>query len=490
MTTPMSWDDWAKQDAIGMAERVRSGQLSAAELARQAQQAVARINPRIHAVVELFEDAIADPATDGTRLDGPFAGVPFFMKDLGITVKGRLQEQGSTFMQGVRAHQDAFLTGRIRQAGLNIIGRTTVPEFGVCSSAENPRVYVTKNPWNPHYTTFGSSAGACASVAAGIVPLAHATDGGGSIRIPAGANGLVGLKASRGVFSIGPGLCDITGYVSTQGVVSRSLRDSALFLDHCRGGAPGEFMPYWKAERPYSELIEEEPKALRIAVSHQWGPYCADPHFVLELERVATFLQGLGHRVEWRTPELDFEQAFWAQTICYVSNFAQFIQRLLEQRGLSEPPADQIEPINIKIWEKGIHMPYGTRWKMQDTFNALSRKLAHFYESWDLILTPTFSKPTPLLGDTQYLTLCDNPEVLDWFDNLWSIFSFTPLANLTGTPAISLPLAWQKSGLPLGMQLQSRQANDGLLLQLAAQIERALGGRFMQEALPEVHVTR
>src|SRR5690606_19282753 len=186
--------------------------------------------------------------------EGFFAGAPFLMKDLGPTMKGRLQEMGSRLMRGNRAAADAFLTGKMRQAGLNLIGRTTTPEFGLCSSAENPAVYVTRNPWDLAYTTNGSSAGTAAAVAAGVVPMSHATDGGGSIRIPAGANGNIGLKPSRGVFSIAPGLSDISGYVSTQGCQSRTVRDTAAFVDQCRGGAPGEFMPYWKADEPYVEL--------------------------------------------------------------------------------------------------------------------------------------------------------------------------------------------------------------------------------------------
>ncbi|WP_231850299.1 amidase [Komagataeibacter medellinensis] len=488
MTMPMNWDEWFASDATRLAERIAQGACTPAELARQACQASMRIVPQVGGVIEVFEDAVARPETDGTCLDGAFRGVPFLIKDLGPTLKGRLQEQGSRFLKNNRPTRDAFLTSRIRQAGLNIIGRSAVPEFGVCGSVENPDIYVVRNPWNPDYTTFGSSAGAAVSVASGIVPLAHATDGGGSIRIPAGAQGLVGIKCSRGVFSIAPTMSDITGYVSTQGCVSRTVRDTALFIDSCRGGAPGEFMPYWKSDASYTSLITKDPRPLRIAVSHHWGQYQADPHFVTELERVAGFLKELGHQVEWVQPDIDFEEAFSAQTTCYIGNFAQFIQNMLDKRGLIRPSDDEVEPINIRIWEKGIDMSYSERWKMQDVFNRVSRTLGQFYENWDIILTPTFAKPTPRLGHKKYLTLSDNPDVLNWFYELWEIFSYTPLASLTGTPGISLPLAWQSSGVPLGMHFQTRQANDGTLLQLAAQIERAMEGNFWQGRCPAVHV--
>ncbi len=259
MTLAMSWDEWAAHDAVALAERVRRGELTAAELAAQAAAGIARLNPQLSAVVEVFDDAVADPYAAGARADGFFAGVPFLMKDLGPTLRGRLQEMGSLFMRGNRAAEDSFLTGKMRQAGLNLIGRTTTPEFGLCSSAENPAVYVTRNPWNRDYTTLGSSAGSAAMVGAGVLPLSHATDGGGSIRIPAGANGNIGLKPSRGVFSIAPKLSDLSGLVSTQGCLSRTVRDTAAFFDHCRGGAPGEFMPYWTPPEPYLQLIQRDP---------------------------------------------------------------------------------------------------------------------------------------------------------------------------------------------------------------------------------------
>ena len=197
MTLAMNWEEWAAYDAVGLADLVRKGELKPSELAQQVAEGVAKLNPTLSAVVEVFDDAVSDPAQNDTRLDGPFAGVPYLMKDLRPTLKGRLQEMGSLFMRGNRAQADSFLAGQIRRAGLNIMGRTTTPEFGVCSSAENPAVYVTRNPWSTEHTTCGSSAGTGAMVAAGVIPMSHGSDGGGSIRIPAGVNGVIGLKPSR-----------------------------------------------------------------------------------------------------------------------------------------------------------------------------------------------------------------------------------------------------------------------------------------------------
>ncbi len=487
MTLAMSWGEWAAHDAVALAARVRAGDVSATELALQVQAAIALTNEALDAVVEVFDDVVADPLKDGMAPGGAFAGVPYLMKDLGPTLAGRRQEFGSLLMQGHLQAADSFLTGQIRRAGLNILGRTTTPEFGVCSSVENS-LHVTRNPWDLAYTTCGSSAGTAAVVAAGVLPMAHATDGGGSIRIPAGVNGNIGLKVSRGVFSLAPGLSDLSGLVSIQGCHSRTVRDTAAFVDHCRGGAPGEFMPFWAPAQPYSELITRDPGRLRIALSHEWGDYRATPHFVAELERVGRLLEGLGHHVDWQAPPLDFRGAFAAQTACYISNFAQVIAGHLARLGLERPPHDLLEPINVKIWEAGLHTSYSERSAMQSVFNSTSRTFGAFFEDWDIVLTPITALPTPKVGTTEYLTTSTNPSVHDWFAHLWQNFAYTPLANLCGLPAISLPLARQESGLPLGIQAQARQADDGLLLQLAAQVERALGGQWNEGRRPRVHV--
>lgn len=490
MTLAMSWNEWTRHDGTALAERVRNGELTPRELAAQAAAAAAKVDPALSGVVELFDDVIADPARDGADLNGPFAGLPFLMKDLGPTLKGRLQEMGSLMMRGNRAAADTFLTTKLRKAGLNLIGRTTTPEFGVCSSAENPAVYVTRNPWNTDYTTCGSSAGSAAMVAAGAVPIAHATDGGGSIRIPAGVNGNIGLKVSRGVFSLAPHLSDLTGLVSIQGCQSRSVRDTAAFVDACRGPAPGEFMPFWTPPELYTAMIARDPGRLRIALSHTWGDYRATPHIAAELERVGRFLEGLGHQVDYALPSIDYTEAFAAQTTCYISNFAVVIGNMLAARGLTRPPADLIEPINIRIWEHGRDFSFADRARMQAVFNTTARGFGAFFADWDIILTPITALPTPKIGTTEYLTISDNPSVLDWFGNLWRNFAFTPLANLCGIPAISLPLATNEHGLPLGIQAIGKQADDGLLLQLAAQIERAIDGKWNDGKRPGVHVTR
>ena len=490
MSTVLSWDEWFAQDGLGLAELVRKSEVTPAELAQQAAAAVAKVNPEIDGVLEIFDDAVADPLTGGTNPDGLFAGLPFLVKDTGCTtMQGRLQEMGSMLLQGNRAAADGFLTTQYRKAGLNLIGRTTAPEFATCSSCENPALHTTRNPWNTEFTSCGSSAGSAVMVGAGAVPMASGSDGGGSLRIPAGVNGAISIKTSRGVFSQAPMLSDFASNVSTQGAITRTVRDSAAFVDQCRGGAPGEYMPYWFPEEPYLDLIRRDPKPLKIAVSHEWGPHTAAPEIVAELERVAEQLKALGHQVEWVVPDVDFQLSYDAQTSCYITNFAQTVNNLLLARGMERPPEGLIEPINIKIWEAGIGGSYTDRANMQLAFNTVSRQLGNFFESWDLILTPVIAKPTPRMDTQEYLTSSDNPSVMDWFRNLWAFFAYTPICNLAGTPGISLPLGRLPNGLPLGMHLTTKQANDGLLLQLAAQIERSVNGDWFGGARPQVHIT-
>ena len=489
MGTVMGWGEWAGHDATSLADLVRRRQVTPAELAAQAVAAIAKVDPAIGAVVEVFEDVVADPAKDGMNPSGPFAGVPYLMKDLGPTLAGRRQEMGALLMMGNVAREDAFLTTKLRQAGLNIIGRTTTPEFGTCGSVENERVYVSKNPWDQAYTTGGSSAGTAAAVAAGVLPISHASDGGGSIRIPAGICGNIGLKPSRGVFSAAPGGSDLMALVSTQGCHSRSIRDTALFFDACRGGAPGEFMPFWSPPEPYAALVQRDPGRLRIAVSHEWGDYKATPHIAAELEKAGRFLEGLGHHVEWKVPEVDFRAGYAAQTTCYITNIAQNVARLSALRGHASPPRELIESMNWRIWEYGRDLTYTARADMQAGFNSTSRAFGRFFTEWDVILTPISTQTTHRRGTMDFLTLNDTDTPLAWFEKLWGMYAYTPLANLTGTPGLSLPMAQHENGLPLGIQALAAQGNDGLLLQLGAQIERALGGKWNGGRVPGVHVT-
>jgi len=211
---------------------------------------------------------------------------------------------------------------------------------------------------------------------------------------------------------------------------------------------------------------------------------------VAELQKAGRLLQGLGHEVDWATPAVDFRAAYAAQTECYVTNVSTNIDRLSKLRGHARPPADLIEPMNMKIWEAGIGRPYAARAAMQSTFNSTSRAFGDFFETWDILLTPISSRTTHRLGTLDYITLNATDSVQDWFANLWGMYAYTPLGNLCGIPGISLPLAEHDNGLPLGIQALGRIGNDGLLLQLSAQVERAIDGKWNGGRRPAIHVTR
>ena len=490
MNLPMSWDEWADHDGVALAARVAKGELTAAELAAQAAAGIAKVDPALSAVVEIFEDAVTDPGTDGTNLDGPFAGLPFLMKDLGPTLKGRLQEMGSLLharqpRHGRHVHDDEDARGRAQSdrphhhAGIR----------GLQLGGQSRRLcHAQSLEYRLHHLRLVGRQRRDGRRRHGADRACHRWRRLDPDSLP-GVNGNIGLKVSRGVFSLSPHLSDLSGLVSIQGCQSRTVRDTAAFVDACRGPAPGEFMPFWSPPEPYTRMIARDPARLKIALSYQWGEYRATPHIAAELQKVGRFLEGLGHHVDYALPELDYREAFAAQTTCYISNFAVVISNMLAARGLEKPPEDLIEPINIRIWEHGRNTSYADRARMQAVFNTTSRGFGAFFEDWDIILTPITALPTPKVGTTEYLTISDNPDVLDWFGNLWRNFAFTPLANLCGIPAISLPLATHEHGLPLGIQAIAKQANDGLLLQLAAQIERAIDGKWNAGERPGVHVT-
>jgi Asp-tRNA(Asn)/Glu-tRNA(Gln) amidotransferase A subunit family amidase len=489
MSIIMNWAEWIRYDAMGLADLVRRREVTPGELAAQVAAGIAHVNPDIQAVIEVFEDVIEDPLKDGMNPEGVFAGVPYLMKDIGPTLKGRRQEMGSLLMQGHVTPTDSFLTRKIRDAGLNIIGRTTTSEFAMCASTENPTLYVSRNPWDLAYTAGGSSSGTAAIVAAGVIPISHASDGGGSIRGPAGINGTCGLKPSRGVFSAAPDGSDLTSIIAVQGCLSRTVRDTAGFLDACRGGAPGEFMPYWTPEKPSLELVRRDPPRLKIALSHEWGDYRATPYIAGELERAGRALEALGHHVEWRTPDVDFRAAYTAQTTCYITHAAASFARLFELKGHGQPTTRWIESMNFRIWEAGIHQPYAVRARMQMTLNQISRDFGRFFEDWDVLVTPVMTQATHKLGTVDFTTLNERDTVQQWYEKLWGLYPYLPLGNLCGTPGISIPMAAHEDGLPLGIQALSRQSNDGLLLQLAAQVERALDGEWNGGRRPAIHVT-
>ena len=249
----LSWDEWSRLDAVSMAALVRQGDVSAAELASQAAEAVALMNPKLNAVLEVFEDVVESPLKDGMNPDGALAGVPMLVKDVGSGLKGRLQERGAKFLEGMRRENDDTLVENWRSAGLNLIGRTSLPTCGFAAVSDSLIHGITRNPWNLDRTPSGSSGGSAAAVAAGIVPIASASDGAGSTRSPAGWNGLIGLKPSRGLLPLAAGANEFSRHLGVEGVLTKTVRDSALAYDYMCRHKPGDsFMPVVLPKQPFT----------------------------------------------------------------------------------------------------------------------------------------------------------------------------------------------------------------------------------------------
>lgn len=478
----LTWEEWASRDALGLAELVRNQEVSPEELAWQAAAAVQALNPRLNAVLEVFEDRL-EPLDD-LPADGAFRGVPFFLKDIGAALEGRLQEQGSRFFAGCRPDFTSAFTERCQEAGLNIMGRTATPELGSSSVTESRLTGVTRNPWNPDRTPGGSSGGAAAVVSSGILPMSCANDGGGSTRYPAACCGNVGLKHSRGLVSQGPELNDYLGCLFSEGVNARTLRDVAAFLDAVKGPTAGESNPYVVAEPSYLEGVKERPSGLRIGVLTDAYGVTLDAEIEAETRRVADHLSGLGHKVERFRPDFDFDGMVAAFEVMWAYLMSVAISARENQLGRSVAPGD-LEPVTWKLWERSQVLPAVDVALAHASMNEVCRQLGGWFERIDAILSPVRAQPTPEVGGEYRL----DREDLDFGQLVRSSFElipFTPIANFTGRPAISLPLGRFADGMPMGMQLLADLGQDGLLIRIGAQLEESMPWR---DRRAPIHVT-
>jgi len=484
----LRWEEWAQHDALGLAALVRNKQLKPRELVQQAAAGIGALNPKLNAVIEVFADRV-DGLDESALADGPFRGVPFAWKDLGAGEKGRLQESGSRLLAGFRIPQDAVIAQRVLRGGLVPIARTTTPEFGFTMQTESSLTGVTRNPWSLGHTPGGSSGGAAALVAAGILPMAHASDGGGSIRIPASFCGNVGLKTSRGMVTLAPDADHLIASIVCELVNSRSVRDTAAALDLMFGAAPGEAFPFPKPERPFLEEVGRPSGKLRIAVaSGAFGRVTPTPEITAETNRVAKLLEGMGHHVELRAPAIDNDAYLKAFITIWIAGAGGQVAGIEATTGRKGGP-DNLEPIvwlAVQAARKMSALEYSGALATQ---SATSRALGAFFESCDVLLTPTVARPTPEVGSRA--TLMQTDLALDaWFDGVLQIVPYTPLCNFTGVPAISLPLAQLGSGaaaMPLGMHFIAPIGEDVRLIRLAAELEAAAPWK---DRRPPVHVTR
>ena len=464
----MQLHDYVQYDGLGLAALVRQGQVSAAHLQACALQAIDAVNPRINAVIEHW------PAEPGPfDAAAPFAGVPFLIKDIAVAMAGKKMEMGSRLAAGHVAAQDTFLMHQFRHAGLLTIGRTTTPEMAFATTTEAVLYGATRNPWNLSFSTGGSSGGAAAAVAAGIVPLAHATDAAGSIRVPAASTGLFGLKPSRGRVSNGPAMDEIFSGLGVQLGVSRSVRDSAALLDAVQGGMPGE--PYITAAPGHNWLsqVDVPPGRLRIGVMRAASDgQRPDAETSQALDDCVRLLESLGHHVEEAAPSLgvSWEAFVLANARIWCANLVGWIDGMAQESGRIISRAT-LEPATLACYHYGQTVSAVEFVAALDVRNTVTRQAGAFFAHCDVLLSPTLPSLPWQLG--RYGEHEESMDGFAWTARLFQHSPYTPLANVAGLPAMSVPLAMSGDGLPIGMQFMAGLGREGCLLQLAGQLERA-----------------
>jgi amidase len=460
------FSDYDQFDGLGLAELVAKREVSADELLEEAISRTEKVNGEINAVVHKHYDEAKSAIASGLP-EGPFTGVPFLLKDLHLLLTGTITTYGSAFFKDNQADHDSTLVSRYKKAGLVIFGKTNTPEFGAVPVTE-PRLFgATRNPWDLTRTPGGSSGGASASVASGILPMANASDGGGSIRIPASCAGLVGLKPTRGRTPAGPDRGEGWAGQSISHAVTRTVRDSAALLDATTGSEPGD--PYHAPHQNSSflECVTQAPKKLRIAVaSEKWGEGDYQPEVSDALQETVSLLQQLGHQVEEAAPDYDREAVGMAAGVIITANTALAVRLRSEQLGREVTDQD-IEPLTQALIAAAKGFSAEDYSKAVLANQQAGRALGKFHEDYDIILSPTLSREPVPIG-----FIMDASEE-EFGLKISQFMADTALFNQTGQPSISLPLCWSQNNLPLGMMFTAAFGNDGLLLNLAGQLEKA-----------------
>jgi len=461
-------DECAWMDATAQAELVREKEVKPIELVESAIERAERLNPTLNAVVTPMYD-IAREAAKGELPSGHFTGVPFLLKDILATYAGVPMASGSAFSKGYVPKRDSELVARQKAAGLIIMGKTNTPEFGILPTTE-PRAFgPTLNPWNTERTAGGSSGGSAAAVAAGIVPMAHANDGGGSIRIPASCCGLFGLKPTRARNPLGPAVGDVMGGMVVEHCVSRSVRDSAALLDATSG--PDAGAPYWAPppERPFLEEVGVPPGRLRIGFTtgiQNGTPVHEDCRkAVLDAARLC---EELGHLVDEYAPDIDNRAVAGPFITVWSAGCAWTIDGMALVTG-KEPSQEQFEPLTWTLYRMGKEQSASAYLMAVTGLQSLSRRVAHMFDDIDIWLTPTLAEPPVPLGTFE--SPPDDP--LHGLRRSSDFVPFTPICNITGQPAMSVPLYWNGEGLPVGTHFIARFGDEATLVRLAAQLEEA-----------------
>lgn len=463
-------EDYTKYDAMGLAELVAKKEVSPSELLEDALARAEKAKEELNCFSALFPEIGRQQIADGLP-DSPLSGIPFATKDLAVEIKGAPLTHGSRLFKGNIADKDSTLVKRYRNAGLVLFGQTTSPEYGLTTSTESALYGQTANPWNVKRTSGGSSGGASSTVASGVIPMAQASDGGGSIRIPAACTGLFGMKPSRGRIPMGPDRTEGWNGLSTVHCVSRSVRDSAALMDLTHGHETGARYCASRPETSFLKAVETPPGPLRIGLwvnAPNGTKPDADAH--KGLYDTVRLLQELGHWVEDADPHIDGEaiaksmlMTISAETALMVDERAKALGRQIEE--------DDLEPITHAMAKLGRTVPMSEFARANQVFQAAAIK----FEAWmnegdyDVCLMPTISREPVWLGD---LSLA--PEDSDAYGKLVAAFApHCPVFNQMGAPAMSVPLHWSNNNLPLGMMFGARYGEEHLLYRLAGQLEQA-----------------
>jgi len=480
--------EYGRLDAVAMAELVRRREVSPSELVDEAIARIERVDPRLNAVVERLFDSARD-AAGGSIPEGPFRGVPFATKNLLAPIAGVPIDGGSRFFRGHVAAHDSTLVSRYRKAGLVFVATSNAPELGLLPFTEPELHGPTRNPYDPARTPGGSSGGAAALVASGALPMAHANDGGGSIRIPASCCNLFGLKPSRGRMPVGPDYQEIWHGFVCDHVVSRTVRDSAAALDAAQGPEPGALYHAPPPARPYLEEMRRPPRRLRIALSVMPHlPARVDPRCAEAVRATGRLCESLGHIVEEAAPELQpraLAKAFFTIVVSELAADIHRAEQLMKKKARPRDFEDSTWLVAMLAREVSAADFATSMGRLRD----VTRQVSAFLETYDVLLTPTLAQPPPGIGEllpkglerrVQALAAATSSSLLlklgggidAAVDRVFDFVPFTPLANFSGLPAMSVPLG-EADGLPIGVQFVGRFADEATLFQLAAQLEQA-----------------
>ncbi|CAE7323300.1 nylA [Symbiodinium microadriaticum] len=460
--------EYEDYDALGLADVIAKGDISAEEVLEEAIERTEARNPKINAVTHKWYDEARAAIKDGLP-DGPFKGVPFLLKDLNLYYPGRVTTNGSRLFKDYVPDTKSTLVQRYEDAGLVLFGKSNTPEFGLTAATEPTLFGPTRNPWNLDHTPGGSSGGASAAVAAGLLPMANASDGGGSIRIPAACTGLFGMKPTRARTPLGPHVGEGWGSLSISHAVSWSVRDNAALLDATHGPDLGD--PYYAPhqEGTFLDAVSRAPGKLRVAMyTDAPSGTPVDPEVKAAVQDAAKLLESLGHVVEEAMPQYDVRDMGLAQMYFMAASAKLVTSSRAEELGV---PVDNntVEKVTLAMIENAgpvtaDQMIWATR-----MIHKTGRDLARFMNSYDVILSPTLGQKPVTVGTLNM----DQDDLGAYFSAVTEFVSFTGLYNVTGQPSMSVPLAMSSDGLPIGIMFTGRFGDENTLFSLAGQLEQA-----------------